>query len=132
MAIRREQPGRSWLTRGLADPLTATGTLTTGHAVTELNEVQSSTYAFNLSYLLQSRRKGFHIPLGGIVKVLPKFMRDGEFGKSLSRADLSLAPTRVRLASGLSRDEANSTAFLYPVARPGDDSVAPTLALTHL
>jgi motility/secretion related protein SprA len=132
MAIRREQPGRSWLTRGLADPLTATGTLTTGHAVTELNEVQSSTYAFNLSYLLQSRRKGFHIPLGGIVKVLPKFMRDGEFGKSLSRADLSLAPTRVRLASGLSRDEANSTAFLYPVAQPGDDSVAPTLALTHL
>ena len=132
MAIRREQPGRNWLTRGLVDPLTAIGTWTKGHALTELSDVQSSTYAFNLSYQLQSRRRGIRIPLGGLVKVLPKFMREGDFGKSLGRADLSLAPTRVQLASGLSRDEANSTAFLYPASRPDDASLSPTQALTHL
>jgi hypothetical protein len=131
LSVRREQPGKSWLTKGLVDPLTATASLTQGHALTELTDVKSSTYSVNLAYQLTSRRKGFRLPLGGLVKVLPKFIREGDLGKSLARADLSLAPTRVRLASGLNRDEANSSAFRFPVAR-SDDDLAPTLALTHL
>ena len=132
LSIRREQPGKSWITKGVLDPLSATASITDGHALTELSDVQSSNYNVNLSYQLTSRRKGFRLPLGGLVKVLPKFIREGELGKSLARADLSLAPTRVRFGSGLSRDEANSTAFRFPVERSDDNTLLPTLALTHL
>ena len=59
-------------------------------------------------------------------------MRRGEVGKSLARADLSLAPTRLTFASGISRDESNSTAFLFPVERSDDNRSPPTLALNHL
>ena len=41
-------------------------------------------------------------------------VREGEAGKSLQRAELSLLPTRIRLSSGLKRDESNSTAFRVP------------------
>jgi len=132
LAIRRSQPGKSWATKGFVDPLTVAASLTTGRALTELSEAKANTYAVNLNYQLVMRRKGFRLPLGGLVKVLPGFMRKGEVGKSLERADLSLAPTRIRLASGLNRDESNSTAFRLPVERSDDDAFQPTLALNHL
>jgi hypothetical protein len=132
LSVRRELPGKHWLTKGLLDPLTATASVTDGRALTELSDVQSSNYNVNLTYQLTSRRKGFGLGLGGLVKALPKFMREGDLGKGLTRADLSLAPTRVRFASGLNRDESNSTAFRFPVARDDDNTLLPTLALTHL
>ncbi len=132
MGIRRAIPGRTWLTKGLFDPLSAAASYTQGHAITELSEVQSNSYTMNVTYQVQSRRRGIHLGLGGIASVLPKFMREGEIGKSLERADLSVNPTRFRLASGLNRDESNSTAFRFPVARSDDDAFQPTLALNHL
>jgi hypothetical protein len=132
LAIRRSLPGKSWVTKGFVDPLTAAASLTTGRSLTELSEAKANTYAVNLNYQLVMRRKGFRLPLGGLVKVLPGFMRKGEVGKSLERADLSLAPTRIRLASGLNRDESNSTAFRLPVERSDDAAFQPTLALNHL
>ena len=131
LSVRREVPGKHWLTKGLLDPLSINASVTDGRALTELSDVEASNYNVDLNYLLTSRRKGIKLGLGGLVKALPKFMREGDLGRSLARADLSLAPTRVRFASGLNRDESNSTAFRFPVAR-SDDSVAPTLALNHL
>jgi hypothetical protein len=78
------------------------------------------------------RRRGFRLPLGGLVKGLPGWIRGGELGKALGRATVSVVPQRVRFNSGLSRDESNSTAFRVPVARSDDAFLAPTLALTHL
>jgi hypothetical protein len=132
LSIRRNVPGTSWVTRGFVDPLTVAASLTNGRALTELSEAKAKTYAVNLTYQLMLRRKGFRLPLGGLVKVLPGFMRKGELGKGLDRADLSLAPTRIRLASGLNRDESNSTAFRLPVESSADDAFRPTLALNHL
>jgi Motility related/secretion protein len=131
LSVRREVPGKHWITKGLVDPLSLNASLTNGNATTELSDVDASNYNVNLNYLLTTRRKGIKLGLGGLVKALPKFMREGDLGKSLARADVSLAPTRVRLASGLNRDESNSTAFRFPVAR-SDDSLPPTLALNHL
>jgi hypothetical protein len=132
LTIRRSQPGRGWLTKGLADPLSVAASLTRGHALTELSEARATSLALNVNYQLQMRRKGLRLPLGGLVGVLPGFVRRGEVGKSLRRADLSLAPTRIRLASGLTRDESNSTAFRFPVERSDDAALRPTLALNHL
>jgi hypothetical protein len=132
LTIRRSQPGTNWITKGFVDPLSVAASVTTGRSLTELSEAKAKTYAVNLNYQLVMRRKGFRLPLGGVVKVLPGFMRKGEIGRSLERADLSLAPTRIRLASGLNRDESNSTAFRLPVERSDDAAFQPTLALNHL
>jgi hypothetical protein len=131
LAVRRRVPGTSWLTRGLVDPLSLSASLTRGRALTELSEARANSYSFNVAYQIAGRRKGIRLPLGGIAKGLPGFMRGGEIGKSLARADVSLVPTRVRLQSGLSRDESNSTAFRFPVAR-SDDNPFPTLSLNHI
>jgi hypothetical protein len=132
LSIRRSEPGTNWLVKGLADPLALTATYTGGRTLTELSEARASAFGLNLNYLLQMRRKGIRLPLGGVTKLLPGFMRAGEVGKSLSRADLSLAPTRIRFASGLSRDQADFTAFRSPVAQTTDGALQPTLSLNHL
>ena len=131
LAVRRRLPGHSWLVKGLVDPLSLSASLTRGRARTELGEARANSYGFNVAYQITGRRKGIRLPLGGIAKGLPGFIRGGELGKSLARADVSLVPTRVRLQSGLSRDESNSTAFRFPVAR-SDDNPFTTLSLNHL
>jgi hypothetical protein len=130
--IRRAEPGRTWVVKGLLDPLSFSGSYTHGQDLTELSEARSSVYAFSLGYLLTMRRKGtIRLPLGGLAGVLPGFMRRGELGKSLTRADLSVAPTRIRLSSGLSRDESDLTAFRLPVVQSTDAGLPPTLSLNH-
>src|SRR5262249_20054434 len=66
LSVRREVPGKNWITKGLVDPLSATASITEGRALTELSDVQASNYNVNLSYLLTSRRKGFRLGLGGL------------------------------------------------------------------
>ncbi|MEP7175464.1 MAG: hypothetical protein ABI860_02850 [Gemmatimonadales bacterium] len=132
LSVRRSQPGKTWLVKGLVDPLSVAASVTRGRALTELSEARANSYTVNATYQLQVRRKGIRLPIGGIASVLPGFMRRGELGKSLQRADFSLTPSRIRLASGLNRDESNSTAFRFPVARSDDAAFRPTLALNHL
>ena len=42
LAIRRRVPGKSWLTKGLVDPLSVAASFTTGRALTELSEAQAN------------------------------------------------------------------------------------------
>jgi hypothetical protein len=132
LSIRRSQPGTGWVTKGFVDPLALSASLTRGHAISELSDARANSFAFNLTYQLQMRRRGIRLPVGVIAKALPGFMRRGEVGKALERADLSLAPTRIRLTSGLTRDESNGTAFRLPVVQSSDAGLQPTLSLTHL
>lgn len=132
LSVRRSVPGTNWITRGFADPLSIIASLTQGRNQTDLSNIEANAYAFNATYLLQLRRRGIGLPFGGIVKGLPKWIREGEAGKGLSKADFSFVPTRIRLFSGLTRDESNSTAFRVPVERGDDALFRPTLALTHL
>jgi hypothetical protein len=132
LAIRRSRPGTGWVTKGLLDPLSFTASYTRGRAQSELSDARSSTYALALNYQLLMRRRGFRLPFGGVVRGLPGFIREGDLGKALERADVSLVPSRLRFFSGLNRDEANSTAFRFPTARSDDRLLRPTLALSHL
>ena len=132
LTIRRNKPGATWVTKGFLDPLSIAGSYTRGRAQTELSEARSSNYSVQLNYQLVMRRRGFRLPLGGIAGALPGFIRRSETGKALQRADFSLVPQRVRITSGLTRDEANSTAFRTPVAQSDDRFLRPTLALSHL
>jgi hypothetical protein len=132
LSVRRNTPGRNWITRGLVDPLSFTANLTQGRNRTELSEARANTFTVDLNYALQLRRRGFRLPLAGLIKGLPRWLRESEAGKSLAKSDISLVPSRIRLSSGINRDEANSTAFAVPITRVDDGLVQPTIDLTHL
>jgi hypothetical protein len=132
LAIRRSQRGRSWLVRGLVDPLSLVGTLTQGRSRTELSDANSDAHALTLGYNLQMERRGPRLPFGGLVKGLPKWIRESEGGKALSNATFSLVPSNIRLTSGLTKNQADYSLFAVPVARSDDASITPTISLTHL
>ncbi len=131
LAMRRSRQGKTWVSRGLLDPLALQASLTQGKSQTELSLATGNSYNVNLTYLLQLRRRGFRLPFGGLAGIMPGGA-EGEMGKSLSRSEFSLVPSRIRFQSGLDRNEANSTAYRVPVARSDDAFLLPTMALTHL
>ena len=132
LGIQRNQRGRSWLVRGLVDPLSVLGTLTQGRSRTELSDANNDAYALTLGYNLQLDRRGPRLPFGGIIKRLPAWIRESEGGKALANASLSLVPSNVRWSSGLSRNQADYSLFAVPVSRDDDFLITPTLSLTHL
>jgi hypothetical protein len=132
LAIRRSQRGKNWLVRGLVDPLSVVGTLTQGRSRTELSDANSDAYSLILGYNLQMQRRGPRLPFGGVIKGLPAWIRESEFGKALAGARLSLVPSNVRLNSGLTRNQADYSLFAVPIARSDDALITPTLSLTQL
>lgn len=132
LLIRRNKPGTHWIARGLLDPLSLAASLTRGSTRTELSDARANTFAVNLNYQLQLGRHGVRLPFRGIVRGLPAWLGKGEFGKGLEGADLSLVPSRIALASGINRDEAQFTAFRAPIARSDDATLSPTFSLTHV
>ena len=130
--IRRSERGRTWLVRGLVDPLAFTGTMVKGRARNELSDASSDAYTAQLGYNLQLQRRGPRLPFGGLIKRLPKWIRESEGGKALANATFSLVPSTVRWSSGLSREHAEISLFNVPVERPEDVSVIPAVSLSHL
>jgi hypothetical protein len=84
------------------------------------------------NYNLTLKRNGFGLGLGGLARGLPKWMRNGDLGRALERADFSLVPTRLRFSSALSREQSTATAFRIPIEHVEDALRTPTLALNHL
>ena len=132
LAIRRSERGKSWLVRGLVDPLSVVGTLTQGRSRTELSDANSDAYSVTLGYNLQMQRRGPRLPFGGVIKGLPAWIRESEFGKGLAGATFSLVPSNIRLNSGLTRNRADYSLFAVPIARSDDALITPTMSLTHL
>jgi hypothetical protein len=116
----------------LVDPLSVVGTLNQGRTQTELSDANNDAYSLTMSYNLRLERRGPRLPFGGIVKRLPKWIRESEAGKGLAGSTFSLAPSNVRWSSGLLRNEADYTLFAVPVARDDDFLITPTLSLNHL
>jgi motility/secretion related protein SprA len=132
LELRRSERGRNWLVRGLVDPLGFAATLVQGRSRTELSNAQSDASTVALSYNLQLQRRGPRLPFAGLVKALPKWIRESEGGKGLANAMFSLVPSNIRWSSGLSRDESNYSSFSVPVSRSDDSLVRPALSLSHL
>ncbi|HYF39286.1 MAG TPA: cell surface protein SprA, partial [Gemmatimonadales bacterium] len=132
LSIRRNQQGRNWLVRGLIDPLSVVGNLTQGRNRSELSEAHSDNYSVVLGYNLPLRRRGPTLPFEGLVKGLPRWIRESEGGKALARATFSPLPTNIRWSSGLTRDESDYSLFTVPVNRPDDAAVRPNVSLNHL
>ncbi|HVX88062.1 MAG TPA: hypothetical protein VG940_03980, partial [Gemmatimonadales bacterium] len=132
MSVRRTQRGRTWLTRGLVDPLGLNGSYSTGGSTTELSSADNSSYALGVNYALLLARRGPRLPFDGLVHGLPAWLRESPVGEGLTGSILSLTPTSVRFTSGLSRSEATFTSYRVAVERPDDSLRTPTLNLTHV
>jgi hypothetical protein len=130
--LRRSQRGKSWLIRGLIDPLGLSASFTDGRNVSELSEATSSSRAITANYLLQPGRGGFGINLGGVIDKLPGFLRRTDAGNGLRRPFVNLAPSSVRLSSGLTRNQADLISYQVPVRRALDSLLLPVTALQHL
>jgi motility/secretion related protein SprA len=132
LAIRRQEQGRNWFTRGFIDPLSFNATLNRGRGQTELSSNRTNATAASLAYNLQMRKRSVRLPFGGLVKLLPKFLRKGEAGRGLDSASFNLVPGNIRWTSGLTRNRGESSSFLVPVERPTDGAVLPAVSLSHL
>ncbi len=132
ITIRRSRTGTDWLTRGFVDPFTFSAALVRGRTTTEYSDAALSNSSFNLAYNLQLRRHGVGINLGGLVDALPGWLRNTAGARGARRFTLALAPTSLRLTSGLTRTESDVSSFLTPVRRPADSSVAAAVNLSHL
>jgi hypothetical protein len=132
ISIRRTVRGASWVTRGFIDPVSLSASLINGHDQSDLTRTTSNNYNLQAQYNLVPGRGGVAFSLGGLVKLLPGFLRRSEAAQGLQRPFLSLTPTSVRLSTGLNRTESVFRSFLAPVSRPDDSLVAPVLALTHI
>jgi hypothetical protein len=132
LSIRRSERGRNWLVRGLVDPLALTSSMVKGRSRTELADATSDAYSVELGYNLQLKRRGPRLPFAGLVKAMPRWIRESEGGKALANANFSLVPSTVRWNSGLSRDQAENSLFNVPIERPEDAAIIPTVSLSHL
>ncbi len=131
LVLRRSARGRSWLVRGLLDPLGVNLSVVDGRSVTEQSRSASNSRNLLASYNLVPGRTGFKLDLGRLVDRLPGFLRKSDGANALRQPFVSLAPAAVRLSSGLARSESEFFAYLVPVRRAADTAVVPVRALTH-
>ncbi len=131
LALRRSRRGTNLLTRGLIDPLSVTASFTNGRAQTELSQSKSNASNYEAVYQLTMQRRGVSLPLGWLVSVLPRWLRESDGGKGLGRPLLSLVPSTVRMTSGLNRNLSELTSYQVPVSRPTDAGLRPVAALAH-
>ena len=106
LTLRRIGRSRSPVMRYLVDPLAVSGAYTEGTARGDLALATASSYTFNVDYAFTS----------GI----------GKPGR------LRLAPTAVRLHSGLAGEQGSRLTFAVPVARSADSGLAPVLSRTQV
>ena len=132
VSLRRATRGRSWWVRGFFDPLSLNAALTDGRSQTELSSASSNAQAFNAVYALIPGRGGFGLNLGGLVDHLPGFLKNSQGGEGLRRPFVNLAPTSVRLSSGLLKNESQLTSFGVPVERASDSLLPVLQSLTDL
>ena len=132
LTLRRTARSKRWWLRGLIDPLSLTGTTSSGSATSLLSSSTNSNYAFNAAYNLPLSTAGMPLNLEGVVSALPGFLRRSAFGDGLKRPRLRLVPTNVRWSSGLTRDQAIFQSYLVPVTRPDDSLLAPSQNLAHI
>jgi hypothetical protein len=130
-SLRRSVRAKSWLMRGLVDPLSLNVSLVNGRSVNEQSEATSSNQSYLAGYNLAPGKGGFSLDLGGLVGILPGFLRKSEGANSLRKPFVSLAPSNVRVSSGLLRSESDLFTYLVPVHRAADSAITPINSLLH-
>ncbi len=129
---RREVRSGSFLVRALINPLELQTNGTIGDAKTELAESETSLWAHTATWNLVSGRRLTRLPIGGIIRGLPRWARESDGGRALQNAAVSFVPSNVFIQSTLSRTEGEYTSFLVPIRRITDTLAIPLTSLQHL
>ena len=132
LAVQRSRRGTNWIVRGFIDPVSLNANIVKGRGQTELSETKTFASAYNFTYNLLLTRSGPRLNLGGLVDLLPGFIRNSEGAQGLRRPQLSLMPSNIRFTSGLTKSESDVLAFPVQVKRAQDASLVPIENLTHL
>ncbi len=132
LSIRRSQRGQGLDESGAVGPIIPDRQLDPGAGPHRTVGREQQCLLRLLGYNLQLNRHGFRLPLSGIAKRLPKWLRESEGGKALRDAEFNLVPSNVRWSSGLTKDQADYSLFSVPVVRPDDEFIHPTVSLTHI
>jgi len=132
LGLRRTKRGNTWLSRGLLDPTTFSGTYVQGTSQTELSAGSASASTFVLNYSLLLPRIGPTVSFGGTIDQLPPWLSNSDGAKGMRVTQFGLLPTNIRFVSQLMRTESDFTGYLVPVYRPGDAALRPAVSLTNL
>src|SRR5262249_55047224 len=62
---------------------------------------------------------------------MPEWLRKSPVGTGMRHSTLALAPTSIRLSSGLARDQYSLTTYQVFIARPSDSLLRPSLNLSN-
>lgn len=130
IALRRTQRGKSWLVRGLLDPMSLSAAFSHGNATSELSQATTTSRNLAASYTLVPGPTRVSLGLGGLVDALPAFLRKTAAGDGLRTARVTLAPSSLRLSSGLVRSESELLSFSVPVVT-ALDTARVVNSLTH-
>jgi hypothetical protein len=132
ISVQRTRRGTNWLTRGFVDPVSLNANVVKGRAQAEQSESRTFASSYNMAYNLLLARTGPRLNLGGLVDLLPGFLRNSEGAQGIRRPLVSLIPSNVRFTSGLTKAESDLLVFPVVVERPQDANLLPTVNLTHL
>ncbi|HWA15803.1 MAG TPA: hypothetical protein VG817_05180, partial [Gemmatimonadales bacterium] len=131
ISVARVKRSKSWILRGLVDPLSLSYASTEGSNTSELSEATNSARNLNATYNLAPGRKQVSLGLGGLADKLPGFLRKSDGGNALAAARFNLAPTSIRFSSGLTRVKSDLIAFQVPVRRDLDTLLIPVVSERH-
>ena len=131
IAVRRSVRSASWAMRAFVDPLTLSGTLSSGATQTEYSSLNANAYNYQISYTAALPRNSVPLGLGGVVGGLPGFIRQGDLGKGLSGSGFTYIPTSLRFSSGVTHTSGSQTTFQSPVSEASDTALIPVQSLIY-
>lgn len=132
LTLRRNRRDGGGLVQALVNPLSLTGSISSGSSSTEYSEASNDNWSTAAVWQLSPRRRTIPLGLSGVVGGLPRWLRESEGGQGLAGGGLSLVPTTLRFASNLSRQAGEFSSFAVPIRRLEDSAVTPLTNLQHL
>ena len=132
-SLRRSRRGERTWERMLLDPVSVTVLRQTAGTTAQLSDASTRNRQVGFGYLNPPGAQTIALPrfLTGMVAALPRWLRESEFGRSLSNARIRWNPYSVRFASLLTDNRTDRTAFRVPVLLPGDGAVLPLSSIMN-
>jgi hypothetical protein len=134
LGYRKVSRGTSFWERSLLDPLSATASVFSGTATTELSDQQTVNRQGQLAYNNVPQPATIRGAPGFLVRLvdaLPGFIRRSEFATALRNAKLRVNPAQLRGGLALTDNRTSRFAYRVPVSLASDSALRPLEGLVH-
>lgn len=126
------RPGSARLTRLLLNPFSFNASGATASITTSLSDASSSTWSASVNYFLTGERKAHPLRLGGLVRGLPRWLRESDAGRGIAAGTFAPWPTSFQVSSTLSRTMGDLQAYQVPIKTLSDTILKPVTTEQHL